>query len=82
MDQKSFFNWLPYDVRAQIYTYLSLLLFSFETTGLALSCRAALQEVHNEAVKPTNDFLADLESRTRENVYNNVSIPRIMQYLP
>jgi hypothetical protein len=78
MEQKSFSKWLPYDVRAQIYTYLSLPPFSLEATSLALSCRAALQELHDEAVKPTDDFLADLESRTRENVHKNVSVPRIM----
>jgi len=58
---KSFFNHLNYDIRCMIYDLLDLPPISHVCLGLILSCREALAETEQAAVRGLNCRLADLE---------------------
>jgi len=57
---KSLFNHLNYDVRCMIYDLLDLPPISHACLGLVLSCREALAETEQAAVRGLNRRLADL----------------------
>jgi hypothetical protein len=78
----SFFERLHYDVRVHIYTFLALSPLSplsTEAADLEFSCRAVLQELREEAVKPAKQLLADIEARTRESVHRGARVSRFAE---